>query len=228
MPPSDWAAWSSILGGTIIAFFAFIGFEDMVNVAEEVKDAERVVPRAIIVTLILTTLLYLSVTYVTIASVPLNILSGSDAPLALVAARHSERLTELLAFIGSFAVLNGALIQIIMASRVLYGMSRQGWIHPGLGQVHGRTQTPLPATAMVTLAIALLALIFPIGMLAKFASLMVLMTGTLVNGALLNMKLRTKMTGGTRLPKTIPLVGMISNAALAILILADLVAPKLL
>jgi amino acid transporter len=228
VPTRDWAAWSGIFGGTIIAFFAFIGFEDMVNVAEEVKDAEKALPQAIIITLVLTTLLYIAVTYVTVANVPLDILQNSEAPLALVAARHSDRLAELLAFIGAFAVLNGALIQIIMASRVLYGMSRQGWIHARLGRVHGRTQTPVPATAVVTLAIAILALSFPIGILAKLTSLMVLTTGTLVNGALLRMKL-DKGSGGAHLtmPKLIPFLGMISNAALALLIIADFLAPDL-
>jgi APA family basic amino acid/polyamine antiporter len=227
VPSADWAAWTGILGGTVVAFFAFIGFEDMVNVAEEVKDAERVVPRAIVVTLIATTLLYLAVTYVTLAAVPLDVLSRSEAPLALVAAAHSTRLAELLAFIGTFAVLNGALIQIIMASRVLYGMSRQGWIHPHLGRVHGRTQTPLPATAAVTLAIAVLALAFPIAMLAKLTSLMVLITGALVNGALLRMKRGPRGDGAIHFPRAIPLVGMISNAGLAVLILADIIFPHL-
>jgi amino acid transporter len=126
--------------------------------------------------------------------------------------------------IGTFAVLNGALIQIIMASRVLYGMSRQGWIHARLGRVHSRTQTPLPATIVVTLAIAILALSFPIDILAQLTSLMVLTTGTLVNGALLRMK-RNQGPGNELLhmPKLIPFLGMISNAALALFIIMDFV-----
>lgn len=228
VPTWDWAAWSGILGGTIIAFFAFIGFEDMVNVAEEVKNAETVLPQAIIATLVLTTLLYLAVAYVTLASVPLGQLAGNEAPLALVAAGHSDRLAELLAFIGTFAVLNGALIQIIMAARVIYGMSRQGWIHARLGLVNGRTQTPVPATVIVTLAIAVLALSFPIGVLAQLTSLMVLTTGTLVNGALLRIKFQKRQTGdGLSMPKIIPFLGMMSNASLALLIIADFIAPDL-
>ena len=228
VPTWDWAAWSGIIGGTIIAFFAFIGFEDMVNVAEEVKNPETTLPLAIIATLVLTTLLYLAVAYVTLASVPLEQLQGSEAPLALVAAGHSDRLAELLAFIGTFAVLNGALIQIIMASRVLYGMSRQGWIHARLGRVHGRTQTPLLATAMVTLTIMILALSFPIGVLAQLTSLMVLLTGALVNGALLRLKFQKAHAGkGLSMPKFVPLLGTISNVSLALLIIVDFVAPNL-
>jgi APA family basic amino acid/polyamine antiporter len=227
VPPPNWHAWAGIMGGTIIAFFAFIGFEDMVNVAEEVKDAERVLPCAIVVTLTLTTVLYLAVAYVTLATVPLDVLSRSEAPLSLVAGEHSHRLAELLAFIGTLAVLNGALIQIIMAARVLYGMSRQGWIHNRLGRVYARTQTPLAATALVTVAIALLALSFPVDILATLTSLMVLLIGALVNGALLHMKMTAKITDGIRLPKVVPLIGMVSNACFAILIVADLLTSNL-
>jgi amino acid transporter len=219
VPRADLIAWSGILGGAVLAFFAFIGFEDMVNVAEEVKDAEKALPRAILITLVLTTLLYLSVAYVTLSGVPLDVLRTSEAPLTLVAARHSDALARWIAVIGTVSVLNGALIQIIMAARVVYGMARQGWIHARLGQVHVRTQTPIAATTIVTLSVIVLALSFPIGVLAQTTSLIVLVTGTLVNAALLRMKLRREYRGGhIDLPKAIPLLGMLSSAAFGLVV----------
>ena len=224
LPGWNLAAWAGIFSGSVIAFFAFIGFEDMVNVAEEVKDAEKALPRAILITLVLTTILYVAVAYVTLTGVPLNILQESEAPLTLVAARHSETLARWIATIGTVAVLNGALIQIIMAARVLYGMARQGWIHAGLGRVHSRTQTPIAATSLVTLAVIVLALSFPIGVLAQTTSLIVLITGSFVNGALLRMKLRKDVgRGHISLPKAVPLIGLISNASFGVVVLADLI-----
>ena len=80
----DWAVVSGVLAGSILAFYAFLGFEDMVNVAEEVRDAPRVMPRAIIITLVVTGLLYIAVATVAVRVVPLNALAGAEAPLALV------------------------------------------------------------------------------------------------------------------------------------------------
>lgn len=222
-PGFDLTAWIAVLQGAVLAFFAFIGFEDMVNVAEEVKDAERSLPAAIVITLVVTTLLYLAVAYVTLTGVPLSILSLSEAPLTLVAARHSAELAGAIAVIGTVSVLNGALIQIIMASRVIYGMARQGWIHAWLGRVHARTQTPIVATSLVTLAIIVLALSFPIGILAGTTSLIVLTMGTLVNGALLRMKLAgADRHGRIRVPLLVPVIGMVSNGLFAIIVLVEL------
>lgn len=223
MPGVDLVAWAGVFSGAVLAFFAFIGFEDMVNVAEEVKDADRSLPLAILITLVLTTLLYLAVAYVSLTGVPLNILQSSEAPLTLVAARHSDGLARTVALIGTVAVLNGALIQIIMAARVLYGMARQGWIHASLGSVDVRTRTPLVATALVTLAVIILALSFAIGTLAQATSLTVLVVGTLVNAALLRIKLgqRHSHSGLIDVPRIVPLLGMISNAAFAIVVLLN-------
>jgi amino acid transporter len=194
----------------------------MVNVAEEVKDAEKALPLAILVTLVLTSVLYLAVAYVTLSGVPLSVLVISEAPLTLVAARHSDQLARIIALIGTVAVLNGALIQIIMASRVLYGMARQGWIHAWLGHVHIRTQTPVLATSVVTLGVIILALSFPIGVLAETTSLIVLTIGALVNAALLRMKLRREHRGGRiEVPKIVPFLGLISNAAFAVVVVLN-------
>lgn len=220
-------AWTGLLGASFLAFFAFIGFGDMVNVAEEVKDAERVVPRAVIATLIVTLILYLLVALVAVFAVPIAELARSDAPLVLIAETGAPWAGHALGIIGIFAVLNGILIQIIMVSRIVHGMAREGWVPAVLGRVHSRTQTPVRATVLAVAAILVLALAFPIGILAEITSLFVLIVASLVNGALLRLKFKHAYgvaagAGTLVLPAYVPAAGMIVSIIFAILISANL------
>ncbi len=126
VPPAEFAAWGSIFSGSVLAFYAFIGFEDMVNVAEEVKDIERTMPRAITLTLIATAILYIAIVSVAVLTVSPGELAQSRAPLALVFERGAGVSSGPLSLIAIVATLNGALIQMIMAARVVYGLSAQG------------------------------------------------------------------------------------------------------
>jgi len=136
IPPMDPVIWQGILFGAFLAFYAFVGFEDMVNVAEEVRNPVRNVPLAILLALGITTLLYAAVSLTAVLTVPPEQLAVSDAPLAMVYQQATGREPIALGIIGIFAVVNGALIQIIMGSRILYGMSRQGWLPTVLGWSH--------------------------------------------------------------------------------------------
>ncbi len=119
-------AFALLASGTVLAFFAFIGFEDMVNVAEEVRDVRRTMPRAIILTLLITAFLYFVVSLVALLGASGEALGQSDAPLADIYARATGASPLPIVFIGTLAIVNGALIQIIMGSRVLYGLAAQG------------------------------------------------------------------------------------------------------
>ena len=130
-----------MLGGAFLAFFAFIGFEDMVNIAEEVKHPQRTIPRGIVFAFLVSTVLYVLVTVVAIATIPPAVLATSDAPLADVYTLATGRPAVFISLIGLVAVINGALIQIIMASRIFYGMSCNGWLPAFLGKVSPRTHT---------------------------------------------------------------------------------------
>ncbi len=188
--PFTGAPWVGIVSGSFLAFYAFIGFEDMVNVAEEVKDVRRTLPRAIILTLIVTAILYVVVTLVAVAAVPAEQLAASTAPLALVVSSRTGGSASLISAIGVFAVLNGALIQIIMASRVAYGMAVQGWLPAYFGHINPRTRTPVRATFSAALLVAVLALAFDIAGLAQATTLAVLLVAALVNASLWRLKRR--------------------------------------
>ncbi len=227
--PVSTEAWTGLLGASFLAFFAFIGFGDMVNVAEEVKDAERVVPRAVIATLIVTLILYVLVALVAVFAVPIADLARSDAPLVLIAETRAPWAGRALGIIGIFAVLNGILIQIIMVTRIVHGMAREGWVPAMLGRIHSRTQTPVRATVLAVAAILALALSFPIGILAEITSLMVLIVASLVNGALLRLKLspayrRDAGVGTLSLPMYVPAMGLVVSVIFSLLIAANLLS----
>ncbi|MFQ5955204.1 MAG: APC family permease [Kiloniellales bacterium] len=212
------AAWGGILAASILAFFAFIGFEDMVNVAEEVRDVSRTLPAAIILTLVITTLMYVAISVVAVLAVPIAELEASKAPLALIYARGTGSSPAVIVAIGIFATLNGALIQVVMGSRILYGLSAQGWLPAGLGKVSARTRTPVLATGLVTAAVLALALWFPIQNLAQATSLITLTVFALVNLSLLRIKRRDPRPAGVAVfPSWLPAGGFIASTAFVVL-----------
>lgn len=187
---TDLAPWFGVLSGAGIAFYAFIGFEDMVNVAEEVKDVRRVMPRAILITLSIAAVLYIIVAVVVVRAMPLSVLAGNEAPLAAVFETATGGSAHVISVIALFAVLNGALIQVVMASRVLYGASNNGWLPAIFGRIYARTQTPIIATAVVTAAILIFALWLPLGTLARLTAFIILIIFSVVNVALVTIKKR--------------------------------------
>jgi amino acid transporter len=208
IPPLTAESWRGIFIGAFLAFYAFIGFEDMVNVAEEVREAPRVLPRAIILALIISTLCYLSIAIVAVLAVPVGELAHSQAPLATVLQSSGHGHTLLISAIGIIAVINGALIQIIMASRVLYGMGNTHLVPALLARINPRTRTPLLATLLVTVAILALALWLPLVTLAQLTSIITLAVFTSVNIALIQLKRRNEHPSAfINIPRWVPWFG---------------------
>jgi amino acid transporter len=213
LPPVAPGAWLGIGAGAVLAFYAFIGFEDMVNVAEEVKDVTRVLPTAIVLTLVGTTGLYLALSLVAVLAVPADDLAASGAPMALLFETTTGASSAVISLISIFAVLNGALVQIIMAARVLYGLAAQGWLPPLLGRVDQRTRTPLNATGLVVVLVLVLALALPLTTLAEVTAFCVLIVFALVNLALLRIKRREPLPLGIRaVPLWVPAAGFAVSA----------------
>jgi len=223
----NWASvgWFGLFSGTILAFYAFIGFEDMVNVAEEVREPERNYPRAIAVTLIATALLYVGVSLVSIAALPLDELAASKSPLSDVFARLTGLPAYAIDGLASVAVVNGALIQIIMSSRVLYGLAYQGWLPSVLGRVNARTQTPLIATGFASVLVLVFAYTLPFVTLAKVTSLVTLLIFATVNLALLRLGGRrgTLQGGEADFPRWIPLSGFVFSLGFALFQIGEFV-----
>src|SRR5690606_5706997 len=137
-------AFMALTAATSLAFFAMVGFEDSVNMAEECTDPVRDFPRMMFTGLGITGLIYVLVSICAVAVVPVGRLEASETPLVTVVetAAPGVPIGELLPFISMFAVANSALINMLMASRLLYGMSKQGVLPPFLSKVHPTRRTP--------------------------------------------------------------------------------------
>jgi len=215
LPPAQPAAWSGVLLGAFLAFYAFLGFEDMVTVAEEVHAPRRNLPRAILLATCGATLLYMLIALVAVLSVTPAELAQSEAPLAVIYERATGHSPWFIGLIGLIAAINGALIQIIMGSRILYGMAREGWLPRRLDYVHPRTQTPLATTLVMTIGVLLLALWLPLVTLAKATSFILLAVFALVNLALLRIKRRAPVPAGVLgVPLGVPIVAFALTLAI--------------
>ncbi|MEE8117999.1 MAG: amino acid permease [Gammaproteobacteria bacterium] len=190
LPSASLTAWLSIMGGGFVAFYAYVGFEDMVNIAEEVKHPEQALPRAILIALVVSSILYVLVAVVAVLALPLEELRNSRAPLAQVMAQHSVFAERGIAVLSLLSVVNGALVQFIMASRVIYGMATRGMAPGRFARINVTTRTPLDATVAVTVVILGLALWLPIGTLAQVTSLIILLVFATMHLALLRLKRR--------------------------------------
>ena len=219
VPPADAGVWQGIFLGAVIAFYAFIGFEDMANVAEEVKRPERDLPRAIVLSLLVVTVIYAAVAYVAVTAIPIADLAQSNAPMALVYARTTGESPLVIGLISLFAVVNGALVQVIMASRLLYGVGREAWLptrpSAALAYVHPYTRTPLVTTAIVGALVLVFALTMSLANLAKATSFIMLIVFTIVHAALLQLKRTAPLPAGVRgVPRAVPMLGLLMTGSL--------------
>lgn len=214
LPSLNLIDFGFIFSGMLLAFYAFIGFEDMVDVAEEVKDAKRTLPLAIMLTLGITIVLYLAIMLVAVLSIPPSELALSQAPLATLYSFHTGQPATVITLIGMFSIINGALIQIIMASRVLYGLSYRQQLPALLSYVNPITQTPIIATLLAGLVVIILALIGSLSSLAKMTSIIILIVFSLINLSLWRIKQRDPAPENcTVFPSWIPLLGFIFSTA---------------
>lgn len=217
VPAPDWQAggdlvWSGVMAGAGLAFFAFIGFEDIVNMAEEVREPERILPRAILLSLVITSALYALVSVAAVRAVPLTTLAGSEQPLALVWQAGRGGSAAFLSLIAVAAALNGVLAQMVMASRVLFGLGRRSTALAGFHHAHPRFGTPLRATLLIGAAVIAGALLLPVADLAGLTSTLLLSVFVLVNAALIAMK-RTSPAAAFRVPMAVPVFGLLAALA---------------
>ena len=211
LPSWDIGQWSGILMGAYLAFYSFIGFEDMVNVAEEVKNPRRNLPLAILISVVVTGGIYVAVCTVVVLAVPMDQLAGSEAPFSLVFSAWPTA-AKGMAVVGMLAGINGALIQIIMASRVSYGLGSSGKGPKWLGVVHAKRQTPINSTFVVTSFVLVLAVWVPIVPLAKATTTILLIVFAMVNASLLVLKLRKTPApeGCPSYPIAVPILGTLA------------------
>lgn len=196
---------AGIFLGGFLAFYAFIGFEDIVNIAEEVKNPRRTVPKAIFFSIGIATVLYVIVSSTVILAIPMEKLAGSSAPLALIFIQKGLS-PLIIGGISLIAIINGALVQLIMASRIVYGMGALQGVPQIFSRVSKVTHTPLIATGLITALTLILALWFPLTALAKATSFIILIIFSFVNLSLLTLVVKQRLSRRQRILPTIGLI----------------------
>ncbi|MDX1491723.1 MAG: amino acid permease [Pseudohongiellaceae bacterium] len=190
MPSWSISSFQLIMAGAFVAFYAYVGFEDMVNLAEEVEQPEKTMLPGIMLALIMTTFLYLLVAWVALHALPIQQLAESDAPFAAMLA-HTPWLGKTISLIGLIAIVNGALVQILMGSRMLFGLSRDKHL-PAFLAVLNSKHIPINATYCVGALVLLFALALPLLTLAKITSGIILIVFTIVNTSAVVIALQNK------------------------------------
>jgi APA family basic amino acid/polyamine antiporter len=211
----------SLVGGVIaatgLAFFAMVGFEDSVNMAEECKEPRRIFPTVLLTGLLATGVIYVLVSISAIALVPADELSEGDTPLLKVVQAGAPGFPiGIFGVITMFAVANSALINMLMASRLVYGMSNQGVLPPLLGRVHHTRRTPTTAILFTTaLAFGLITFVGAVPALGGTTALLLLVVFTVVNVAVLVLRRDHVDADHFRTPTVLPVVGALACAFLA-------------
>ena len=216
LPGGAIEAWTGVAAGGFLAFFAFIGFENLANMAEEAREAEHSLPRAILLSLVLSALLYVVVAVVVVLALLPEELASSAAPLLAVADQADWFPPRLFAGIAVLAVANGVLLELIMLGRLLYGMARRGWLPIGLASVSRRLRTPLPATLLGGAITFVLTVALPFISLMSVTSTITLLVFAGVNLALWRLHRSARRTRGFRAPKLIPPLAALANVALVV------------
>jgi amino acid transporter len=215
---ADLTAWTGIAQTTLLAVFAFIGFEHLVNISEEMKNPRHTLPWALFITLGVTALLYALVVWIAVTAVPPVELARSSAPLALVFQRLTGLPLHALSAIAIIATVNGIIVHMIMIGRVLYGLADQDNLPTFLAKVDSKSGTPVIATLFGVAAILILALGVPLAGLAEWTSRLTLAIFAFVNLALIRIKAAesTPPSDVFLVPLWVPVVGLVTSTSLVL------------
>ncbi len=204
------APLAAILAGATVSFYALIGFEDSVNIAEETKDPRRSYPFALFAGLAAAGLIYMAVTVIASMAVPTEKLAASDgALLEVVQLGPLAMSTKVFSAIGLLALANGALINMIMASRLLYGMAEEDVLPSTFGRL-SRWRTPVVAIVFTTAISAALILTGDLGDLADTTVLLLLGVFIAVNASVLILRRDPVSHNHFQVPSALPILGIVA------------------
>ena len=213
---------AGIFSAASLVFFAYIGFEDVVKLADETREPERTIPRGLIVAMTVSIILYILVSVSAVSVVGWEALSVSDAPFAVVAGEAiGGGASLLLSAIALFATANTVLLMLLAASRITYGMADAGVLPAVLGHVHERHRTPLRATFAVGAGACLFALAGDIGFAAELTNFTLFLTFSVINASVILLRIRhPRIHRPFRVPGSVagipllPIAGVVASVAL--------------
>jgi amino acid transporter len=213
----DGGAFWPVIAATTLAFFAMVGFEDSVNMAEECKNPSRIFPKVLLAGLVITGVIYVLVSISSITLVSPEELGEGETPLLKVVQAGAPNFPIwIFGFITMFAVANSALINMLMASRLVYGMSREHVLPPLLGKVHATRRTPYIAIGFTTLlAFALITFVGEVPALGGTTALLLLCVFTVVNITVLILRKDKVEHDHFRTPTLLPILGALACAFFA-------------
>jgi amino acid transporter len=216
-PAGDGGLFWPVIAATTLAFFAMVGFEDSVNMAEECKEPSSIFPKVLLAGLVITGAIYVLVSISSITLVPPEQLGEGETPLLKVVQAGAPNFPLwIFGFITMFAVANSALINMLMASRLVYGMSREHVLPRVLGKVHATRRTPYVAIGFTTLlAFALITFVGGVPALGGTTALLLLCVFTVVNITVLVLRRDTVGHQHFRTPTVLPIVGALACAFFA-------------
>jgi len=180
------SGFSGIVIAFVLIFFAFIGFEDMANIAEEVKKPKKTIPRAIILSVLISGIIYILVSLAVVRVVNWEDIAISAAPMALVAEKGlGSEAHILLSSIALFAITNTVLITLVAGSRMFYGMAKERVYPQILAKIHLKTKTPWVAVLVILIASIAFSLIGDIVIVANIAVFAIVITFAAINLAVI-------------------------------------------
>src|SRR5690606_5215918 len=201
----------AVLSAALLAFYSFVGFEVSANVAEEVRDVRRIYPRALFGALLVAGLIYLGVGVAATVILPPEALGESSAPLLDVVRATGYAVPDnLFALVALVAVANGALLTMIMASRLAYGMADRGLLPVALTRVLPRRRTPWLAIVLTTLVAMVLTVTGSLAVLAETVVLLLLFVFIATNVAVLVLRKDRIAEPHFRTPTVMPVLAILS------------------
>ena len=177
--------FTGVLSASALIFFAYIGFDSIIKLSEETKSAKKIIPLALVLSIIISTVLYVLVAVAAVSILGWQTLAASAAPLADVAAvAFGNYAFILLAVIALFSTGNTILMELIVTSRMLYGMGKEGFVKV-LGKINSKTRTPHIAIFVTAILAIIFVLIGDIGIVAEIVNFSIFTIFIVINAALI-------------------------------------------
>lgn len=209
---------TGLLQAGVLIFFGYIGFEGITRLANETKQPEKTIPKAILISLIVTTILYILVGLAAVSVVPWEELASSKAPLALVAQQvFGEESFLLLSLIALFSTFNTSLAMLLSGSRLVYGMAIEKGLPHVFTKVSPKTKTPWVAIIGVVLASLLFLFIGDVAVIANLTNFTIFVVFIVVNATVIYLRYKKPTDEGFKIPGSIgklpilPVLGVITT-----------------
>lgn len=209
---------TGVIEAGVLIFFSYLGFQGITRLAEETKNPEKNIPKAIIISLIVTTAIYIMVGVSALSVVPWNELAQSKAPLALIAESvFGEDSFLILSMIALFSTFNTALMMLLSGSRLIYGIAREGAFPKIFSVVSRRTLAPTAAILAVVFIAILFLFVGDLKSIANLTNFTVFTVFIMVNSSLIYLRLTNPIRRGFHVPFNIgkvpvlPVLGVVSS-----------------